>query len=765
MKRVNIWNNINQELINYYTEIEPILDYIKTNKKMDFHVLDNDGLEDGEISTNFISKFNSKATEAELKINYFDEKHPAFIDCYDNVCFSEEFYLKHKSEIKEVVEDILLSEKEYVYVNKYMYSDELAKLLTLNAPTINFEEGINIPDEIKNIYKASHINAYNHTPSGKQAFSSNKILGQLYQDVVSDSSCLNIKDDITDLENLVQIPENKDIHIKLSTDDPEKEEYDKLYDIISTLRKNGQNNKIFIDIKNRNKFLKSKLHDSNFDIIIEGLDFEDYNLEDLKEEDKLIDTMVKDISYGDYSPYEKFIACYNIAKKFKQYKENNESKEDSRRIRKILNNDYMVCVGYSNLLKELLKRVGFNAYSYNVSTDVSYDDGFTLEEKQVQLVGHERLIVNIDDPKYNIKGFYVTDPTWDNDLEEDYYNHALMTFDKTGMEHRFFRLENEDLIMNVKNMEEFSCKINILLNQERRRDDIKNYSDKEKENSAYSNVIYGILNILQQLAPDKYDYFKNKYPNILKNKVNYEEANKFLTEAGYFFINNLGKDVSIDTTIEAACNVNKKVFGFDEEYNKENFYEYKRELLEKNVKSDKKYFPYYYEDTNKFLKEHLEDVIYIFKQSFLELPKAIDELSNPKKEKIMEEQYLKEFLSLNPEEVFMHGGCLLFAKVMNDVLPDTKYVVEYNKEEKRPSHVLLRNDEVYFDITYEELKKEEFLVPNKKYRDAMVSDLLYAENNFFNPKGKVYDLLESIFKSNLRKYLSVAMEFENEHKK
>ena len=88
------------------------------------------------------------------------------------------------------------------------------------------------------------------------------------------------------------------------------------------------------------------------------------------------------------------------------------------------------------------------------------DDGFTLEEKSIDLAGHARVIVNINDPKYNISGVYVVDPTWDNDLENDYYNHALMSFDKTCNEKRMSNLSFEDLIMNVKSMDEFNNKAN-----------------------------------------------------------------------------------------------------------------------------------------------------------------------------------------------------------------------------------------------------------------------------------------------------------------
>lgn len=195
--------------------------------------------------------------------------------------------------------------------------------------------------------------------------------------------------------------------------------------------------------------------------------------------------MVSYIKNSNYSSLEKYIAVYNIVKKFKKYLENRYDKTESRYIKKFLNNDYMVCVEYVTLLKELLKMVGINSYDYHVSADISYDNGFKLEDKTVDLVVHARLIVSINDPKYNINGFYVSDPTWDNDLEIDYYNHALMSFDKTSKGKRLFALSDEDLIKNVKNMNEFNSKVNYLLDRLKRN----NPNEKRAETNALEALV------------------------------------------------------------------------------------------------------------------------------------------------------------------------------------------------------------------------------------------------------------------------------------
>ena len=202
----------------------------------------------------------------------------------------------------------------------------------------------------------------------------------------------------------------------------------------------------------------------------------------------------------------------------------------------------------------MLDKVGIKSYKYSVDTDVSYDNGFTVEEKPIDLSGHARLIVDIKDPKYNVDGIYVTDPTWDNFLEADYYNHALMSFDKTSMEKRYFKLTNEDLLLNCKSKKEYIDKVNLLLNLTERKSYIKD--DKE----ALSNICNNIKSVLLNLYPDKYialtkdlkEFEKEKC--LMDNKEALEKEKQLFYElidkAGDLFVKRYGKDIKIDTVIK-----------------------------------------------------------------------------------------------------------------------------------------------------------------------------------------------------------------------
>lgn len=161
---------------------------------------------------------------------------------------------------------------------------------------------------------------------------------------------------------------------------------------------------------------------------------------------KLLDLCVQDIKLSDMSPYEKYIAVYNIVKSFKKYRIFEDSNykdliytDDSRSVYLILNNLYMVCDGYSKLLETLLERVGIN----NIS----------LESVKLN---HALNYVNLVDEKYKINGFYICDVTNDNEIDmmmdRGYDNIHILTKDakfKRGNE------ENIDYIFDMNTYEIF----------------------------------------------------------------------------------------------------------------------------------------------------------------------------------------------------------------------------------------------------------------------------------------------------------------------
>ena len=166
-----------------------------------------------------------------------------------------------------------------------------------------------------------------------------------------------------------------------------------------------------------------------------------------------LDLFVEDIKNSNLSPYEKYIAIYNIVKSFKEYKfyKNSESEDfkigdQSRSIYLIMQNDYMVCVGYANMLKVLLEKVGIDSVSYG------WHEG-----------RHQLNYVRIIDEKYGINGIFKSDPTKDNSIGDPinkdykYINQEIGTgFDNITPFDNFLESSDDSFIdkLSIRQVEE-----------------------------------------------------------------------------------------------------------------------------------------------------------------------------------------------------------------------------------------------------------------------------------------------------------------------
>ncbi len=337
---------------------------------------------------------------------------------------------------------------------------------------------------------------------------------------------------------------------------------------------------------------------NNFDInlIIEN-DLYEYPYQQYLDEEKKLDDMVEPIKKANLSPLEKYIAVYNIVKNFKPYKESEENREYSRYLRYILDNEYMVCVGYTKLLNVLLDKVGISTQHLSVYVDTSYKKGFTLEEKPVEYAGHARVIVNLDDDKYNIHGLYMSDPTWDNNLQNNYLNHAIMTFDKMQISNILFKYNNNsDIILDIHNFQEFNDQVNFLL--KRKLDQDANFNRdkpfKEKILSAYKYVTNSIIDSF------KFDEKTKTYYHELQNCQTENDYINLLTEIGHYLVTRINQPIQDETILQASLTCTQVLNNLDE--NTLNTLKKEQEISHK--KREESYFPYILPEDNDF---NLED--------------------------------------------------------------------------------------------------------------------------------------------------------------
>ena len=116
------------------------------------------------------------------------------------------------------------------------------------------------------------------------------------------------------------------------------------------------------------------------------------------------------ITSSNLSPLEQVTYAYDIIKSF-DYAEA-EIGCDSRSMHRIINSGKIVCVGYAQFLKQVLKELGFKIEAYDVNSPEKY--GYYPDDYD----NHERNIIRIDDDKYNVHMVAACDPTWDSGTPE-----------------------------------------------------------------------------------------------------------------------------------------------------------------------------------------------------------------------------------------------------------------------------------------------------------------------------------------------------------
>lgn len=351
-----------------------------------------------------------------------------------------------------------------------------------------------------------------------------------------------------ELENLKYI--NPDLLITLNIDN-----FEYINVVNKKLKELGKNNIIKVKLDDKvkfNEFIFNNTLDGN--IYVETPDLENVSLQDYLKFEKLLYEMIKHTN--NLSPFEKYIYAYNITKQFKDYKENENNKNDSRKLYSLLVNEYMVCVGYSRLFGDLLSKMGIENKDLSVSVDISYDDvsNYEIEFKEVVMTegaGHARRYIHIVDPKYGIDGYYVADPTWDNDLEHDYYNHLAMTDTETTFSKRY-QLMNYMDIFNVNSIDDFIEKFNRIRNKH-------HYEE-------FLFEVIRVIDVLKVLDISVINKLKVKYDFVDKFRYDWpDNITDFIYDLGNEIINKVNKSISSDTLMEAVGNVYRNSYGYTEE--------------------------------------------------------------------------------------------------------------------------------------------------------------------------------------------------------
>ncbi len=364
-----------------------------------------------------------------------------------------------------------------------------------------------------------------------------------YEDLIKKDS-FSFSEPLSDeaINNLQYV---KDDGIKISFDS--FNDYENMFKAIDRLESLGKKYSCQITVQSKNNYdYKNEFNNFIFshpqyldnDKITIGVGIlETYPLVDYVKYEKRLIEMIKPAI--NMSPFEKYLFAYNIVKKYKEYKENENEKDQSRNLYSILDGEYMVCVGYATLLNDLLTKLGISSCHYSVGVDTGFDkvDKEALvipDDIEVNREGHARVKVHIVDPKYGIDGIYFADPTWDNDMERDTYNFAAMTPSEYNGLYRYNFLDfyNVDELFFVNSLEEFYQKANIWIDKNIESSSRLGQNFAEKNLEEFKKAASDIVVMLKEYAPEKIEFINMVYANIFRMKIAASNIPRFVDRIG-----------------------------------------------------------------------------------------------------------------------------------------------------------------------------------------------------------------------------------------
>lgn len=372
-----------------------------------------------------------------------------------------------------------------------------------------------------------------------------------YEDIINSNRLyIHRPLNIEEINNTKYLCDNTSIIFEYKVQD-----YANIFYIINHIK--NKTIKFYIIIDNKEEFNDylfdnlDKIQDKSIELKVNR---EDIAIKDYIEYEKLLINIVKKAI--SLSPFERYLYAYDITKWFKKYKKS-DNKCDSRNLYKILDNEYMVCVGYSELLGDLLNKLGIKNKEYSVAVDVGLDkiknEAIVLDNAtSLKKIAHERRLINLVDEKYGINGIYIADPTWDNDLLNDYYNHALMTsYEETFLKrYNYFDKKQITAIYYINTLEDFYIYLNYLLSS---------------RNNDKNHVFYDLIDEIKNIDYDFYMELINTY-RVINNfsKLTADTINQIIEQIGAYLLSKVNNPIKGECFKAAIKVLYENFYGYDE---------------------------------------------------------------------------------------------------------------------------------------------------------------------------------------------------------
>ena len=506
------------------------------------------------ISFNSVMEINNTK-----KVIFAHDKMPIvyadnfFMD--QRIDFDRDYYLNNKQELQPKLCEILRKNNSDTFTfQQELYDIELLKAVVENPNiTCLLFDGHVLTVEEYEIIKNSNINSvYSNGVAPElrdihggilKSNDSEKIIGDYSYNQLQDYDTIIISSPLNDyeIENLKYLKDDAKIKLSNISDFSNVRkildkcrEFNKKLDIILVVQSNedfNYKNEFNEYIKNNPDFLE-QYKDLNIGIGIS----EEYSLDYYYSHEKRLLDMIEPAK--DLSPLEKYIFAYNIVKKLKKYKEADDSSL-SRKLYNVMDSEYMVCVGYATLLCDLLTKLGIENKDYSADVDIGLDkvsdDALVLpDDVLTHAAGHARVEYKIVDPKYNVEGYFLADPTWDNVMDSDTYNYSVLSHNEYNGIHRYNFLDfnnsmNCEELFFVNSIDEFYDKVNIWLNKNisKSEKDTKESVNKALEN--YKIKFKEFMDVLKEVHPNTYEHFNYAYGNLYNMSIVASNTKRFQT--------------------------------------------------------------------------------------------------------------------------------------------------------------------------------------------------------------------------------------------
>lgn len=140
-----------------------------------------------------------------------------------------------------------------------------------------------------------------------------------------------------------------------------------------------------------------------------------------------------------------------------------------------------------------------------------------------------------------------------------------------------------------------------------------------------------------------------------------------------------------------------------------------------------------------YLEEHLEEIIELFKQAHDEIKEELNNKCCLVKKRLSSKTTTDLFFK-DSITAYTRGYCFYFARIMKTIFMNYNFVMQ-------PGHILLKNEERVFDITYED---QSYMY----YYDADAKDLKRVRLGFREMDQELYEKLKYKFYRNIKSYLA-----------